>query len=154
MQVHGLTSVGSWGSLPFEFGGGGLCGVIIIRVGAVTHLPLHPPPSWSHPYKLCLARTVGSDHFKSIIIIMSLLLVLLLQIRAKEASRAVACITRDAAKDRQLEMLNRCPDVVRILRGHFITEQKAAIPWDDVVKKVAESLSSLSASKQTLVRLP
>ena len=36
-------------------------------------------------------------------------------------------------------MLSRLPDFVRIVRGFFVTEKKAALLKEDVVKKLAES---------------
>ena len=36
-------------------------------------------------------------------------------------------------------MLSRLPDFVRIVRGFFVTEKKAALLRDDVVKKLVDS---------------
>ena len=36
-------------------------------------------------------------------------------------------------------MLSRLPDFVRIVRGFFVTEKKAALPREDVVKKLVDS---------------
>lgn len=36
-------------------------------------------------------------------------------------------------------MLSRLPDFVRIMRGFFVTEKKAALPREDVVKKLVDS---------------
>lgn len=44
-------------------------------------------------------------------------------------------------------MLSRFPDMVRIIRGYFIAEQKTAIAWDDVIQKLKESSTSLPAGK-------
>ena len=45
--------------------------------------------------------------------------------QAKEAAKTKLAITRDPIKERQLEMLNRLPDFVHIVRGFFVTEKKA-----------------------------
>jgi len=44
------------------------------------------------------------------------LLLLVSQIRRKEAARAEATITRDPLKEKKLEMLGRLPEFCRILR--------------------------------------
>ena len=62
-----------------------------------------------------------------------------LQIRAKEAAKAELQITRDPLKEKQLEMMSRLPDFVRILRNYFVVEKKAVLPWDDVVQKLSDS---------------
>jgi hypothetical protein len=36
-------------------------------------------------------------------------------------------------------MLNRLPNFVRIVRGFFVTEKKAALPREEVVKKLVDS---------------
>ena len=66
-----------------------------------------------------------------------------MQIRAKEASRAKACITRDPVVEKRLEMLARFPDLIRVIRTFYIAERKAAMPFEDVAKKLAESCSNL-----------
>lgn len=67
---------------------------------------------------------------------------LLEKIQQKEASRVRSTITRDPAKEKRLEMLARLPDLCRIVRSFFVTEKKAAIPWDSVVQKLSESHAS------------
>ena len=59
--------------------------------------------------------------------------------KAKEAAKAKLAITRDPIKEGQLEMLSRLPDFVRIVRGFFVTEKKAALLREDVVKKLVDS---------------
>ena len=59
--------------------------------------------------------------------------------RAKEAAKAKLTITRDPIKEGQLEMLGRLPEFVRIIRGFFVTEKKAALLREDVVKKLVDS---------------
>ena len=61
------------------------------------------------------------------------------QVRAKEAAKAKLAITRDPVKEKQLEMLSRLPDFVRIVKGFFVTEKKAAVLREDVVKKLVDS---------------
>ena len=67
------------------------------------------------------------------------------QIRAKEAAKARAKITRDPLKEKHLEMVARLPEFVRILRGFFVGEKKSALLWEEVVSKLNDStLSRLS----------
>ncbi len=66
----------------------------------------------------------------------------LTQIRAKEATKARATITRDPVKERRLEMVARLPEFVRILRCLFVVEKKASLVWEDVVTKLSDSTLS------------
>lgn len=48
-------------------------------------------------------------------------LLLVSQIRRKEAARAEATITRDPLKEKKLEMLGRLPEFCRILRVYLLS---------------------------------
>lgn len=64
---------------------------------------------------------------------------LLERIRAKEANKAKAAITRTPLREKQLGMMDRFPHLVRVLHGCFIGEKRAAIPLGTVLEKVVES---------------
>ena len=49
-------------------------------------------------------------------------------------------------------MLSRLPDFVRIVRGFFVTEKKAALPMEDVIKKLVDSHPSRLPPGQLGVR--
>lgn len=40
-------------------------------------------------------------------------------------------------------MLSRLPEISRIIRNTFVTEKKAALPWEVVAAKVAASYTSM-----------
>ena len=70
---------------------------------------------------------------------------LLEKIRAKEAANMVGVLTRDPKEEKRIVMLNRLPDIMRIMRSHFVTEKKPALPWDSVVQKIRDSYKSCIA---------
>ncbi|XP_069955903.1 DNA replication factor Cdt1 [Cherax quadricarinatus] len=73
---------------------------------------------------------------------------LLEKIRAREAAKSARDMTRSSNENKELEMLSRLPEMSRIIRNSFITEKKAALPWEVVTAKVTASYSSmLSASE-------
>lgn len=67
---------------------------------------------------------------------------LLAKIRAKEAAKMAAVLTRDPAEDTKTKMLGHLPDMMRIIRGFFITEKKPALPVEAVYKKLQDSYRS------------
>ncbi|CAL4074896.1 unnamed protein product, partial [Meganyctiphanes norvegica] len=68
---------------------------------------------------------------------------LLEKIRAREAAKAsLSAATKSKSQCKELDMLNRLPEVARIIRTTFITERKAAIPWEMLVNKVSATFSS------------
>jgi len=75
---------------------------------------------------------------------------LLEKIRAKEAANAVATLTRDPKAEKQLTMLKRLPDVMRIIRSHFVTEKKPALPIDSVIQRLHDSFKSSIAQGKIL----
>lgn len=46
---------------------------------------------------------------------------------------------RDPAEDKQTLMIRRLPEMMRILRTHFVTEKKPALPMQNIVQKLADS---------------
>lgn len=73
---------------------------------------------------------------------------LLQRIRQKEAVRAKTEMMRNPLKEKQLSIMNRLPEMCRILRSLFVTEGKAAILWDDVINKLVDSHSSSLSTDQ------
>lgn len=52
-------------------------------------------------------------------------------------------MTRSSGENKELEMLSRLPEISRIIRNTFVTEKKAALPWEVVATKVASSYTSM-----------
>lgn len=52
-------------------------------------------------------------------------------------------MTRSCGENKELEMLSRLPEISRIIRNTFVTEKKAALPWEVVAAKVTASYSSM-----------
>lgn len=46
---------------------------------------------------------------------------------------------RDPAEDKRTLMIRRLPEMMRILRTHFVTEKKPALPMQNIVQKLADS---------------
>ena len=76
------------------------------------------------------------------------------QVRAREAAKRSREMTRTTKENKELEMLSRLPEIARIIRNCFVTEKKAALPWEMVAAKVAASNSSMMASSELLHSLP
>ncbi|XP_071548381.1 DNA replication factor Cdt1 [Panulirus ornatus] len=68
---------------------------------------------------------------------------LLEKIRAREAAKSARDMMRSRVENKELEMLSRLPEISRIIRNIFITEKKAALPWELVAAKVAASYTSM-----------
>ncbi|RUS69892.1 hypothetical protein EGW08_022343 [Elysia chlorotica] len=67
---------------------------------------------------------------------------LLAKIRAKEALKMEAALTRDPAEDNKTKMMGHLPEMIRILRSYFITEKKPALPLESIYKKLEDSYRS------------
>ncbi|KAL3860561.1 hypothetical protein ACJMK2_010674 [Sinanodonta woodiana] len=67
---------------------------------------------------------------------------LLEKIRAKEAKKLEMSLTRDIKEDKKIERMKRLPRILRIIRTHFVTEKKPALPLEPVIQKLADSLHS------------
>ncbi|NXP42056.1 CDT1 factor, partial [Leiothrix lutea] len=70
---------------------------------------------------------------------------LLERIRAKEARRAQALLTRDAAQEERAARLARLPAMARVLRGVFVAEKKPALPMELLCARLADSCPELAA---------
>ncbi|XP_076056063.1 chromatin licensing and DNA replication factor double parked [Oratosquilla oratoria] len=73
---------------------------------------------------------------------------LLEKIRAREAAKATREMTRSNTETREIEILSRLPEIARIIRNIFVTEKKAALPWEMVAAKISSSSSSMLAPSE------
>ncbi|NXG10473.1 CDT1 factor, partial [Sakesphorus luctuosus] len=64
---------------------------------------------------------------------------LLDRIRAKEARKLQALMTRDARQEERVAMLGRLPAMARVLRSVFVAEKKQALPMEVVCARLADS---------------
>ncbi len=64
------------------------------------------------------------------------------QIRAKEAAKQERLMMRTPEEDKKIDMLERLPEVARILRTLFVTLKKPALPMEDAIQKVSDSYRS------------
>ncbi|XP_076470444.1 DNA replication factor Cdt1-like isoform X2 [Babylonia areolata] len=64
---------------------------------------------------------------------------LLEKIRAKEAAKTKAALTRDPKEDKKTEMIGRLPTLIRSLRTFYVTEKKPSLPYKTVVDKLVDS---------------
>ncbi|XP_009888354.1 PREDICTED: DNA replication factor Cdt1 [Charadrius vociferus] len=64
---------------------------------------------------------------------------LLERIRAKEAQKLQALMTRDPRQEERLAMLGRLPAMARILRNVFVAEKKQALTMEVACARMAES---------------
>ncbi|XP_038662360.1 DNA replication factor Cdt1 isoform X2 [Scyliorhinus canicula] len=67
---------------------------------------------------------------------------LLERIRAKEAQKMKATITRTAAQTERLHMMMRLPEIIRILRNVFVAEKKPALTITVACNRVVDSYRS------------
>ncbi|XP_039546692.1 DNA replication factor Cdt1 isoform X3 [Pimephales promelas] len=67
---------------------------------------------------------------------------LLERIRAKEAQKLRAAMTRDPEQERRLVMMSRLPELARILRNVFVAEKKPALLMELVCNRVIASYRS------------
>uniref|UniRef100_A0A8D0GRB0 Chromatin licensing and DNA replication factor 1 n=1 Tax=Sphenodon punctatus TaxID=8508 RepID=A0A8D0GRB0_SPHPU len=64
---------------------------------------------------------------------------LLQRIRAKEAQKLQAVMTRDPRQEQRLDMLSRLPEMARILRNVFVAEKKQALPVEVACQRMITS---------------
>lgn len=64
---------------------------------------------------------------------------LLERIRAKEAQRLEEAITLSPMNDQKKKMLDRLPEISRILRNYFVTEKKPALLFEQLLERISES---------------
>ncbi|CAL4067547.1 unnamed protein product, partial [Meganyctiphanes norvegica] len=74
---------------------------------------------------------------------------LLEKIRAREAAKTARDMTRTKTENKELEMLSRLPEIARIIRTIFVTEKKAALPWEMITSKVSATYSGMLLSNET-----
>ncbi|XP_063188777.1 DNA replication factor Cdt1 [Chroicocephalus ridibundus] len=67
---------------------------------------------------------------------------LLERIRAKEAQKLQALMTRDPRQEERLAMLGRLPAMARILRNVFVAEKKQALAMEVACARMAESYNA------------
>lgn len=67
---------------------------------------------------------------------------LLQRIRAREASKIVQEMTMPPEEKKRKQMIERLPEMVRIIRNYFITARKAAISVEDATQKIMDSYHS------------
>lgn len=65
-----------------------------------------------------------------------------LQIRAKEAQKMKAAMTRKPGQAERLVMLSRLPELARILRNVFVEEKKPALIMEVACNRMATSYRS------------
>ncbi|XP_076109679.1 DNA replication factor Cdt1-like [Mytilus galloprovincialis] len=70
---------------------------------------------------------------------------LLEKIRAKEAKKMEAAMMRNPVEDKRQKMLQKLPEMMRILRGHFVMEKKPALLKTEIVTKLVDSCRSAIA---------
>lgn len=67
------------------------------------------------------------------------------QIRAKEARRLQALLTRDAGQEQRAARLARLPAMARVLRSVFVAEKKPALAMELLCARLADSCPELVA---------
>ncbi|XP_030811876.1 LOW QUALITY PROTEIN: DNA replication factor Cdt1 [Camarhynchus parvulus] len=70
---------------------------------------------------------------------------LLERVRAKEARRLAALLTRDAQQEQRAARLARLPAMARLLRGVFVAEKKPALSMELLCARLADSCPELVA---------
>lgn len=65
------------------------------------------------------------------------------QVRAKEAQKLQALMTRNPQQEQRLTMLGRLPEMARILRNVFVAEKKQALSMEVACQRMIESYQAL-----------
>ena len=52
-------------------------------------------------------------------------------------------MTQTKSENKELEMLSQLPEIARIIRTVFVTEKKAALPWEMVISKMSATYSGM-----------
>lgn len=113
---------------------GALRGVSQGLLERVSHGVLGLTRGWGR--SLCPARALG---------VLPVLRVSLFQVRAKEARRLAALLTRDARQEQRAARLARLPAMARLLRGVFVAEKKPALSMELLCARLADSCPELVA---------
>lgn len=71
---------------------------------------------------------------------------LVLQVRAKEAQKLQAAMTRNPIQEGRLLMMSRLPELARILRNVFVAEKKPALIMEVACNKMVASFRSALSS--------
>ncbi|XP_061166434.1 DNA replication factor Cdt1-like [Saccostrea echinata] len=80
---------------------------------------------------------------------------LLEKVRAREAKKQELAMMRDPVEDKRSLMIRRLPEMMRILRAHFVTEKKPALTMENIVQKLTDSYKTTiqAADVETHVKL-
>lgn len=74
------------------------------------------------------------------------------QVRAKEAERLRALMTRAPRQEERLAMLGRLPAMARVLRSVFVAEKKQALTMEVTCARMADSYSvQMSPGRKVVV---
>ncbi|KAL7979728.1 hypothetical protein Chor_004886 [Crotalus horridus] len=65
------------------------------------------------------------------------------RVRAKEAQKLQALMTRSPQQEQRLAMLTRLPEMARILRNIFVAEKKQALPMEAACQRMMDSYQAL-----------
>ncbi|XP_064455095.1 DNA replication factor Cdt1-like [Ornithodoros turicata] len=73
---------------------------------------------------------------------------LLERIRQRETLKLVKEMTMKPETERERAQLSHLPEFIRIVRSLFLAEQKAALPRDELLRKVRDSYSTLMSERE------
>lgn len=71
-----------------------------------------------------------------------LMILSVFQIRAKEAQKLQAAMTRNPVQEERLMMMSRLPELARILRNVFVAEKKPALIMEVACNRMVASYRS------------
>lgn len=63
----------------------------------------------------------------------------LLQVRAKQAAKALEAMTRTPNADKEAALYSRLPELAKLLRNIFVAEKKGVLPMEVVIQKLDNS---------------
>jgi len=63
----------------------------------------------------------------------------MLQVRAKQAAKALEAMTRTPNADKEAALYSRLPELAKLLRNIFVTEKKSVLPMEVVIQKLDNS---------------
>ncbi|KAH7983815.1 DNA replication factor Cdt1 [Rhipicephalus sanguineus] len=101
----------------------------LLSLNADQRTTINAPPSQSNNVASTCLKGISED--------------LLARIRERESFKLVKEMTLRPEDEKERAELAKLPEFIRITRSHFLAEQKAAIPKDDLVQKIRESFSSI-----------
>ncbi|XP_023933156.1 DNA replication factor Cdt1-like isoform X1 [Lingula anatina] len=106
---------------------------------SVAKLKLIKPEDATTPKK---DKTVSAENNSPTTTLKGVPSSLLERIRAKEAAKLEAVLTRKPEQEQRLKMLERLPEIVRILRSYYVTEKKPALSMEAATQKLMDSYRS------------